>query len=78
MIKAGNETDVTKGIILVGGLGLSPYLYERLQRRYGGDNIDVLQSTGTRPLSCRSFDRAGIFLMGVIYLGARRFVAVPS
>lgn len=39
----------TKGIILVGGLGSSPYLYEYLKKRYRGMSIDVLQSTGVRP-----------------------------
>ncbi|KAI4264735.1 MAG: hypothetical protein L6R42_000173 [Xanthoria sp. 1 TBL-2021] len=37
------------GIILVGGLGSSPYLYQHLRRRYEGKKIEVLQSTGIRP-----------------------------
>lgn len=39
----------TKGIILVGGLGTSPYLYEHLKKRCIGTSIDVLQDTGVRP-----------------------------
>lgn len=37
------------GIVLVGGLGSSPYLYEHLKRNYGGKKFDVLQSTGIKP-----------------------------
>lgn len=49
MMKVESEAYGAKGIILVGGLGSSPYLYEYLKRRYGGKKIDVLQSTGIRP-----------------------------
>ena len=41
--------NVIQGIILVGGLGSSPYLYEHLKNKYGGKKIDVLQSTGIKP-----------------------------
>ncbi|KAI0543985.1 hypothetical protein F4679DRAFT_566597 [Xylaria curta] len=37
------------GIILVGGFGASPYLYEYLRDRYKKDGIDILQSGGMRP-----------------------------
>ncbi|KAM6516180.1 hypothetical protein FALCPG4_014371 [Fusarium falciforme] len=37
------------GIILVGGLGGSPYLYEHLRAQHGPANISILQSTGMRP-----------------------------
>ncbi|UPL02480.1 hypothetical protein LCI18_013414 [Fusarium solani-melongenae] len=37
------------GIILVGGLGGSPYLYEHLKSQHGPANISILQSTGMRP-----------------------------
>ncbi|KAI0139600.1 actin-like ATPase domain-containing protein [Hypoxylon sp. NC0597] len=37
------------GIILVGGLGSSPYLYDHLVARYERRKIRVLQSTGIRP-----------------------------
>lgn len=49
-----NRLRVT-GIILVGGLGSSPYLYEHLKRRYG----HVLQSTGIRPRT--SICRGAVF-----------------
>ncbi|KAB8272950.1 hypothetical protein BDV30DRAFT_116736 [Aspergillus minisclerotigenes] len=38
-----------KGIILVGGLGSSPYLYEHLKARYDGARITILQSGGMMP-----------------------------
>ncbi|KAL2815593.1 hypothetical protein BDW59DRAFT_166740 [Aspergillus cavernicola] len=38
-----------KGVILVGGLGSSPYLYEHLHKAYGKRNIKVLQAGGIRP-----------------------------
>ncbi|KAK8102078.1 hypothetical protein PG984_015224 [Apiospora sp. TS-2023a] len=37
------------GIILVGGLGSSPYLYEHLRDRHRQSKINVLQSGGERP-----------------------------
>ncbi|KAI8713422.1 hypothetical protein NCS52_01286900 [Fusarium sp. LHS14.1] len=37
------------GIILVGGLGSSLYLYEHLKAQHGPANINILQSTGMRP-----------------------------
>ncbi|KAI1407357.1 actin-like ATPase domain-containing protein [Hypoxylon sp. FL1857] len=43
-----NGLSVT-GIILVGGLGSSPYLYDHLVSRYERRKIRVLQSTGIRP-----------------------------
>ncbi|KAH9212086.1 hypothetical protein DL95DRAFT_464318 [Leptodontidium sp. 2 PMI_412] len=39
----------TTGIILVGGLGGSPYLYEILKEKYGRVGIKILQSTGMGP-----------------------------
>ncbi|EFX01732.1 hsp70 family chaperone [Grosmannia clavigera kw1407] len=39
----------TTGIILVGGLGASPYLYMHLKKKYTAAGIDVLQSTGINP-----------------------------
>ncbi|KAL4949243.1 hypothetical protein BDW69DRAFT_77289 [Aspergillus filifer] len=38
-----------KGIILVGGLGASPYLYEHLKDRLSSAGITILQSGGMRP-----------------------------
>ncbi|KAF5608374.1 hsp70 family chaperone [Fusarium subglutinans] len=37
------------GIILVGGLGGSPYLYSHLQEIFSDDGIDVLQPNGMKP-----------------------------
>ncbi|KAF4982165.1 hypothetical protein FZEAL_2142 [Fusarium zealandicum] len=37
------------GIILVGGLGGSPYLYEHLKARHSPAKISILQSAGMRP-----------------------------
>ncbi|MCJ1345236.1 hypothetical protein MMC31_003442 [Peltigera leucophlebia] len=67
LMETENKAHSAKGIILVGGLGSSPYLYEHLKRRYGGKKIDVLQSTGIRPRTsiCR----------GAIYKG---FLDGPS
>ncbi|KAJ2992967.1 hypothetical protein NUW58_g1990 [Xylaria curta] len=42
------EASIT-GIILVGGFGASPYLYEHLRNRYKASGIDILQSGGMRP-----------------------------
>ncbi|KAL4880679.1 hypothetical protein BJY04DRAFT_190593 [Aspergillus karnatakaensis] len=47
--KAKKESLVVKGIILVGGLGTSPYLYEHLRNRFTKKKISVLQSSGIRP-----------------------------
>ncbi|MCJ1346745.1 hypothetical protein MMC31_004963 [Peltigera leucophlebia] len=49
LMETGNKAHGAKGIILVGGLGSSPYLHEYLKKRYSGKKIDVLQSTGIRP-----------------------------
>ncbi|KAI0883273.1 actin-like ATPase domain-containing protein [Annulohypoxylon maeteangense] len=47
------------GIILVGGLGSSPYLYEILRTKYTKQNIQVLQSGGIRPRTAIS--RGAVF-----------------
>ncbi|KAL4944566.1 hypothetical protein BDV06DRAFT_220192 [Aspergillus oleicola] len=47
--KAKQESLQVKGIILVGGLGTSPYLYEHLKGRYSKNKISVLQSSGIKP-----------------------------
>uniref|UniRef100_L7J4E5 Hsp70-like protein n=1 Tax=Pyricularia oryzae (strain P131) TaxID=1143193 RepID=L7J4E5_PYRO1 len=36
-------------VILVGGLGSSPYLYDYLDEIYAGTGVSILQSTGTKP-----------------------------
>ncbi|KAI1162283.1 actin-like ATPase domain-containing protein [Nemania serpens] len=40
---------LVKGIVLVGGLGASPYLYNHLKARYEKSNIEILQAAGIRP-----------------------------
>ncbi|EFX04491.1 hsp70 family chaperone [Grosmannia clavigera kw1407] len=65
-IKATKDLSVSD-IILVGGLGGSPYLHQHLKERHGSD-INVLQSTGTKPWTaiCR----------GAVYKGCyKTFVA---
>ncbi|KAL4807449.1 hypothetical protein BDV18DRAFT_167977 [Aspergillus unguis] len=47
--KATRQSLNVKGIILVGGLGASPYLYEHLKDRHSNACITVLQSGGMRP-----------------------------
>ncbi|KAM0263306.1 hypothetical protein ACHAPA_008797 [Fusarium lateritium] len=47
--KAQEKGHALNGIILVGGLGSSPYLYDHLKRRHEGAGIKILQSTGMRP-----------------------------
>ncbi|KAI0904023.1 hypothetical protein F4823DRAFT_616447 [Ustulina deusta] len=49
-IQSAKTKDVSvTGIILVGGFGSSPYLYEHLRDRYKTSGVDVLQSGGMRP-----------------------------
>ncbi|TLD18625.1 hypothetical protein PspLS_10332 [Pyricularia sp. CBS 133598] len=43
----GVESDTH--VILVGGLGSSPYLYDYLDGIYAGTGVSILQSTGTKP-----------------------------
>ncbi|KAL2857180.1 hypothetical protein BJY01DRAFT_159458 [Aspergillus pseudoustus] len=47
--KAKEKGLSVKGVILVGGLGSSPYLYDHLQARYKKKKIDILQAGGIRP-----------------------------
>ncbi|KAL3455943.1 hypothetical protein BJX64DRAFT_53416 [Aspergillus heterothallicus] len=47
--KARSQGLNVKGIILVGGLGASPYLYEHLKDRHSRTGIIVLQSGGMKP-----------------------------
>jgi hypothetical protein len=47
--KARDKGHALSGIILVGGLGSSPYLYDHLKRRHERAGISILQSTGMRP-----------------------------
>jgi hypothetical protein len=47
--KAKSLGTKVSGIILVGGLGSSPYLHEYLKGIHSANRIDILQSGGTRP-----------------------------
>ncbi|OBT67118.1 hypothetical protein VE03_04430 [Pseudogymnoascus sp. 23342-1-I1] len=47
--KSKKKKLLIKRIVLVGGFGSSPYLYEHLQSRYKRDQIDIIQSSGMRP-----------------------------
>ncbi|KAL2808589.1 hypothetical protein BJX63DRAFT_408776 [Aspergillus granulosus] len=47
--KAKDKGLSVKGVILVGGLGSSPYLYDYLEARYKKQNIEILQAGGIRP-----------------------------
>ncbi|KAF4338994.1 actin-like ATPase domain protein [Fusarium beomiforme] len=47
--KARDLGQPLNGIILVGGLGSSPYLYDHLKTRHERVGIKILQSTGMRP-----------------------------
>ncbi len=46
---AGFHADSCQGIILVGGLGASPYLYDYLKALHSEAGIAVLQSGGIKP-----------------------------
>ncbi|KAI1414508.1 actin-like ATPase domain-containing protein [Hypoxylon sp. FL1857] len=49
-ITSGSQRNISiTGIILVGGLGSSPYLYDTLRAKYGRQHIDILQSSGMGP-----------------------------
>ncbi|KAL4917172.1 hypothetical protein BDW62DRAFT_88269 [Aspergillus aurantiobrunneus] len=63
--KAKKESLQVKGIILVGGLGTSPYLYEHQRDQYSKNRISVLQSSGIKPRTaiCR-----GAIYKGFIHL----------
>ncbi|KAF2682390.1 actin-like ATPase domain-containing protein [Lentithecium fluviatile CBS 122367] len=47
--KANKQGLKVAGIILVGGLGASPYLYEHLKKKHASAGIGILQSGGMRP-----------------------------
>ncbi|XDG01818.1 hypothetical protein ABKA04_001433 [Annulohypoxylon sp. FPYF3050] len=53
-----NGANIT-GVILVGGLGSSPYLFETLRTKYTRQNIEVLQSGGIKPRTAIS--RGAVF-----------------
>ncbi|KAI6398031.1 hypothetical protein MCOR07_008314 [Pyricularia oryzae] len=44
-----NAPDADTHVILVGGLGSSPYLYDYLDEIYADTGVSILQSTGTKP-----------------------------
>ncbi|KAI0430720.1 actin-like ATPase domain-containing protein [Xylaria sp. FL1042] len=47
--KASEKKLSVRGIVLVGGLGASPYLYNHLKDRYENKKIELLQAAGMRP-----------------------------
>ncbi|ROW15713.1 hypothetical protein VPNG_02135 [Cytospora leucostoma] len=49
LAKANEHGLVVSGIILVGGLGASPFLYETLKADYTSMGITILQSSGMKP-----------------------------
>ncbi|KAG5806493.1 hypothetical protein H9Q74_007373 [Fusarium xylarioides] len=49
VLKSRDQGQPISGIILVGGLGSSPYLYDHLKMRHEKAGIKILQSTGMRP-----------------------------
>ncbi|KAF5654811.1 hsp70 family chaperone [Fusarium sp. NRRL 25303] len=64
--KAEDHDLQVTGIILVGGLGGSPYLYSHLQEIFSEDGIDVLQPNGMKPRTaicqgavCKAFTDGG-------------------
>ncbi|KAJ5522024.1 hypothetical protein N7527_006139 [Penicillium freii] len=49
-IKSARDKGLSvKGIVLVGGFGTSPYLYQHLEGRYKPQNLKVIQSDDTSP-----------------------------
>ncbi|RSM15432.1 hypothetical protein CDV31_005025 [Fusarium ambrosium] len=70
IFKARSQGLSLTGIILVGGLGGSPYLYEHLKAQHEPANISILQSSGMRPRTaiCR----------GAVYKGFMSGMAASS
>ncbi|KAL3474035.1 hypothetical protein BJX99DRAFT_232290 [Aspergillus californicus] len=71
--KARSQGLNVKGIILVGGLGASPYLYDHLKDRHSSAGITILQSGGMKPRTaiCRGAVYKG-FLDGGSDSGAQQ------
>ncbi|KAI1733567.1 actin-like ATPase domain-containing protein [Xylaria scruposa] len=68
------------GIVLVGGLGASPYLYNYLKARYDTKNIQVLQGGGVRPRTaiCRGAILKGFLDVPSVTGGVPSHVSVVS
>ncbi|KAI1204680.1 actin-like ATPase domain-containing protein, partial [Annulohypoxylon truncatum] len=71
---------LVKGIVLVGGFGASPYLYNHLKDRFAKQGIEVLQDTGMRPRTaiCRGAILKGFLDAPSIALAASAHVNVAS
>ncbi|KAI1170296.1 actin-like ATPase domain-containing protein [Nemania sp. FL0916] len=78
--KAKAKSLSVKGIVLVGGLGASPYLYNYLKSRYDSRNIEVLQAAGMRPRTaiCRGAILKGFLDVPSAAGGASSHVSVVS
>ncbi|KAK5629007.1 hypothetical protein RRF57_004722 [Xylaria bambusicola] len=78
--KAGEKGLSVKGIVLVGGLGASPYLYNHLKARYEGKGILILQAAGMRPRTaiCRGAILKGFLDIPSTVGGASSHVSVVS
>lgn len=68
-----------QGIILVGGLGASPYLYDHLKAKYANAQISVLQSGGMKPYVAfqETHTKLDIWLIELL-VGLRSVVAQSS
>ncbi|KAI0440360.1 actin-like ATPase domain-containing protein [Xylaria telfairii] len=69
-----------QGIILVGGLGASPYLYNYLKALYKKKNIEVLQADGMRPRTAiyRGAILKGFLDVPTVMEGVSRHISVAS
>ncbi|KAI0521984.1 actin-like ATPase domain-containing protein [Xylaria bambusicola] len=78
--KAGEKSLSVQGIVLVGGLGASPYLYNHLKARYEGKGIQILQAAGMRPRTaiCRGAILKGFLDIPSTVGGASSHVSVVS
>ncbi|KAK9412833.1 putative Hsp70 family chaperone [Seiridium unicorne] len=80
-IKAAKKKSLSvKGIVLVGGLGASPYLRNHLQAQYMKQEIGVLQADGMRPRTaiCRGAIFKGFLDAPSAASGAEALVSVVS
>ncbi|KAI0904020.1 actin-like ATPase domain-containing protein [Ustulina deusta] len=78
--KANEKRLSVRGIVLVGGLGASPYLYNHLKTRYENKKIEVLQAAGMRPRTaiCRGAILKGFLDVPSVAEGASSHISVVS
>ncbi|KAI1308319.1 actin-like ATPase domain-containing protein [Xylaria venustula] len=78
--KAKDKRLSVRGVVLVGGLGASPYLKNYLQDRYEKQGIQVLQAAGMRPRTaiCRGAILKGFLDIPSAAGGASSHVSVVS